>query len=89
MYNDKYSYYCRVCGLYNEDPPWGIDGSCSTFNICDCCGTEFGYHDFTLEGIRQQRDIWLKNPYQWDTPSAKPDDWSLEEQLKNIQKQFL
>lgn len=88
MRKDNCSHYCRVCGLYNEDPPWEFDGACPTFNICDCCGTEFGYHDFTLSGIRRQRSIWLKNPYQWDTPSAQPDDWSLEEQLKNIPEQF-
>lgn len=88
MRKDNCNHYCRVCGLYNEDPSWGIDESCPTFNICVCCGTEFGYHDFTLIGIRQQRNIWLRHPDQWDTPSAKPDDWSLEEQLKNIPEQF-
>ena len=88
MRNNNLNKHCRVCGYYNIDPPWGNDGSSPSFNICDCCGSEFGYHDFTLIGIRRQRSIWLEHPNQWNNPSAKPNDWSLEEQLKNIPEQF-
>ena len=37
---------CRVCGWYMEGYlPYGEDGSLPTFDMCDCCGVEFGYQD--------------------------------------------
>lgn len=33
---------CRVCGYYIDDLPWGKDGNCPTYEICPCCGDEFG-----------------------------------------------
>jgi hypothetical protein len=89
MHNDNSLHYCRVCGHYNVDLPWGKNGSLPSFNICDCCGSEFGYHDFSIIGIRRQREAWLKHADNWNNPSAKPKDWNLEAQLKNIPKQFL
>lgn len=41
-------HFCRVCGLYIEDEPWGKDGSCPTYEICSCCGVEFGNEDYIL-----------------------------------------
>jgi hypothetical protein len=40
---------CRVCGLDQQSPPWGVDGKSPTYAICDCCGVEFGYEDSTRE----------------------------------------
>jgi hypothetical protein len=54
MHNNS-TYYCRVCGLKYTEPPWGEDGKTSTFNICICCGAEFGYHDFTIKGVKEYR----------------------------------
>ena len=89
MLNDKSAHYCRVCGHYNEDFSWGREEATPSFNICDCCGTEFGYHDFTIKGIRRRREIWLKQASEWNNVSAKPKVWDLERQIKNIPKQFL
>ncbi len=80
--------YCRVCGLYNEDFPWGEDGKSPNYDYCFCCGVEFGNQDYTLESIRQYRENWLKNGAQWDEPSKKPEKWNLEVQLKQIPKEF-
>lgn len=49
MVNKNASTFCRVCGLDQDENPWGEDNASPTFDICACCGTEFGYHDFTLE----------------------------------------
>ena len=40
-------YICPVCGYaYLEEPPRDEKGRPS-FDICDCCGIEFGYEDCT------------------------------------------
>lgn len=52
---------CRVCGKIQDDPPWGEDGKCPNYDICDCCGVEFGYGDCTLTAIRASRERWLVN----------------------------
>lgn len=77
---------CRVCGFINDDeePPWGEDGRCPTFNFCDCCGVEFGYQDCLYENIKRVRRQWLRDGAQWDDPKAKPANWNVVEQLDNV-----
>ena len=79
---------CRVCGKLQYDPPWGEDGQCPTYDICDCCGVEFGYGDCTLKAVRAFRERWLANGANWKYLKEKPTNWSLEEQLKQIPKEF-
>jgi hypothetical protein len=67
--NKDESYYCRVCGLEQDFQPWGKDGKTPAFEICGCCGVDFGYQDCSLKYV-------------------KPTNWSLEEQLKNIPKEY-
>lgn len=53
---------CKVCGLFYPDFfPWGEAGDCASFDICDCCGTTFGYQDCSEEAIKEQREKWLKD----------------------------
>lgn len=84
-------WHCRVCGLNEDDElPWGEDGKTASFNICSCCGAEFGYDDYDLYGIRLYRKEWLeKKNAEWFRPKEKPANWSLEDQLKHIPKEFL
>ena len=87
MRNDK-QYRCRVCGLLCDGNQWGDDGKSPSYDICDCCGVEFGNEDCTLDGIRKYRDDWLKNGAKWFNPKAKPDDWSLQGQMNNIPVEY-
>jgi hypothetical protein len=82
MHNDQYA--CRVCGLLQEEPPWGTDGASPTFGICDCCGVEFGYEDATPAATRRYRETWLGRGAPWTSPKEKPAGWSLERQLEQI-----
>ena len=75
---------CRVCGCYSENFPWGEDGKSPTYEICPCCGVQFGVKDITPEEIQNERDLWVKSKYKWFNPDMKPTKWSFEEQLKNI-----
>ena len=85
----KPNYYCRVCGLIQDDPPWGNDNNTPSFNICSCCGVEFGYEDATLNAIKNYRTTWLANGSEWFETKDKPIEWLLENQLKNIPNEYL
>lgn len=80
---EKTIYPCRVCGLDQEYDAWNP----TLYDICDCCRTEFGLHDTSLEQVRKIRMHWLttgakrgylKNPSNWHTIE------DLTSQLKNI-----
>jgi hypothetical protein len=88
MTNEINKLACRVCGKIQDDPPWGEDGQCPTYDICDCCGIEFGYGDCTLKAIQASRERWLAKDAKWKYPEEKPTSWSLEEQMKNIPEEY-
>jgi hypothetical protein len=79
--------HCRVCGLEQDEPPRNEQGRAS-YDICVCCGTEAGFDDLTLTGVRQRRKEWLDNGAQWFRKREKPPDWDLEQQLKNIPPEY-
>lgn len=58
-------YGCPVCGYgLLQSPP-------ANHSICPCCGTEFGYDDFT-KSHRQLRDEWLRSGAYWFSSSTVP-----------------
>ena len=81
-------YSCRVCGRIQAEPPWGETGKFPTYDICDCCGVEFGYEDSTVESVQRYRHEWVKGGCQWFNASARPADWKYEEQARNIPAAF-
>ena len=68
------NYTCPVCGYDElEDPP-------SNWNICDSCGTEFGYHDARISH-EELRRRWVANGARWHSPDFPPPiHWSAIEQ---------
>lgn len=77
-------YRCRICGLLQDEKPWGDDEKSPIFETCDCCGVEFGYEDETTDSIDDFREHWLKQGAKWYTPKAKPKEWNVNDQLKTI-----
>jgi len=77
---------CPSCGLTGVHPR--DDFGCATFEICECCGMEFGYEDSTIESTRGHRERWLAAGAQWFEPKAKPQGWNLELQLANLPERF-
>jgi hypothetical protein len=76
---------CLVCGYpAGNEPPWGADGRCPTYDICPCCGCEFGYEDSRASGIKNYREAWIAEGCQWFDPKQKPKDWKLDDQIQNI-----
>ena len=80
MLSDRKS-NCRVCGLHLQEPPWGENGTDPNWEICPCCGVEFGYEDQTVESANRFRNEWIANGAVWFENSEKPIDWKLEHQL--------
>lgn len=72
---------CRVCGLLQDDPPWGADGRTPSFELCECCGTEFGYEDATQAGVERARARWAASGYVWAEPTSRPVGWDPQDQL--------
>ncbi len=87
--NNQSIYFCRICGLKQLEPPWGFDNDSPSHDICACCKTEFGYEDSSLKAIKVNRARWLQSGSDWWHPEQKPENWSREEQMKNIPPQFL
>lgn len=86
MRNDvvKDPHLCRVCGYYSEEPPWGLTGDEPTFDICPCCGVEWGYEDATQLAIERYRNAWLASGAQWYDPTIPSDDLSPSVRLARI-----
>jgi hypothetical protein len=80
----KANNYCRVCGYELSVPPWGIDNNSPTWEICPCCGTEFGYEDCTPMSVRKKREEWILNGKKWFYERKKPTNWDYSIQCMNI-----
>lgn len=69
---------CLVCG-YGGDQEF----SPSDYQICGCCGTEFGYDDRVLTH-QELRLEWIRMGFPWfDLDEPKPYAWDPLQQLLN------
>lgn len=59
-----------------------------TFEICSCCGVEFGYEDIAIAGIVRFRNAWIARGKEWFRTDKKPKDWSWERQKERIPDVF-
>lgn len=76
--------FCKVCGYKLNYLPWGEDGETPCFDICPCCGVEFGNEDYTEESLKEYRAKWISEGAHWFDPNLQPQNWSLQEQISNI-----
>jgi len=82
--DDDRLHRCRVCGLRYDEPPWGPDGTEASFDLCVCCGVQFGYGDHTKTLLDRARRDWLRAGAEWSFGKLKPENWSLRAQLKTV-----
>ena len=80
--------FCRVCGFFTDDLPWGEDNVTPTYEICACCGVEFGNEDYTYESTLRYRRKWLAENAKFYECEYKPNSWNLQEQMNNIPKDY-
>ena len=75
---------CRICGLLQDDLPWGKDDNDPTYELCGCCGAVFGIDDLDLDSIRKYRNDWVLGGHKWNREQEKPEDWLPETQIIEI-----
>ena len=79
------NHLCPVCGWSHlKHPPRNATGGAS-FEICPCCGFEFGFDDddqgLTYEEARRR---WVEAGRQWWSTSRKaPEGWDAGQQLRD------
>ncbi len=75
---------CPVCGYSGLDkPPYNGFGNPS-FDICDCCGTQLGYHDHSTS-FAVLRDRWIAKGMPWHSRAfAAPAGWDPVQQLRSL-----
>lgn len=72
-------YYCPVCGYGPFSQAYGsVSEIRRSYEICDCCGCEYGYSD-NLAHLEK----WISEGCPWSVAKARPDDWSLDQQLSH------
>lgn len=57
-----------------------------SFDICPCCGVEWGYEDATPTAIMSYRNAWVASGAQWYDASIVSDGLSTVERLKRLDK---
>lgn len=57
---------CLVCGLVGLEAPAYDSHGCASFEICSCCGTEFGYDDATRSHA-ELRAAWIEGGMKWQS----------------------
>ena len=74
---------CPVCGYNGLHEPAYDRFGCSSFEICPCCGTEFGYQDAgrSHESLRRE---WIAKGMPWHFPDARPARWDPVQQLRSV-----
>lgn len=74
MPNKKY--ICPICGYTQLSEPAYDEYSCSSYDICPCCGNKFGYSDagFSHKDLRK---IWVSEGCIWNsTVIPSPKNWN-------------
>jgi hypothetical protein len=72
----------------HEDPPYEFRYGQASYEICECCGFEFGNDDnpgtSSAETFEQYRRQWISDGAQWFSPEKRPANWDLTHQLLEI-----
>lgn len=89
-------FICPICGypdleeaplnyIENETRFYSYNKGAPTYEICPCCGIEFGYGDYE-KSWEQIRKEWIESGYKWRHPKYKPNNWDPKKQLQNLEK---
>ena len=93
-YNELDSLVCPCCGYDRLDEPPYLDDKLTrgSYEVCSCCGFEYGFHDFS-EGysFKGWQEKWISEGFNFSTQNEQPEKWNrkiMEAQLKNIEKAY-
>lgn len=78
----------QVIDLSKVKPPYCEFWGNPSYEVCDCCGFEFGFDDdpggtAKAETFDEYLAHWISKGCQWFTPKKRPHDWSIEDQLES------
>lgn len=72
---------CPVCGYTGLEEAAYDEQGCPSFDICPCCGTEFGYDDHA-EAHAELRRKWVEGGMRWwSRTTLPPPEWEPQKQL--------
>ena len=68
------------------EPPYEDSLGPASYDVCSCCGFEFGFDDnpgasARADSFESYRQDWLDRGAPWFSPVARPAGWSVDEQL--------
>ena len=80
---------CPICNYDKlKEPPYNEYGD-GSYEICPCCGFEFGVDDFPEKEKCQTewRMRWINDGYKWWSKHINPpQDWNPQKQLESLKK---
>jgi hypothetical protein len=69
------------------EPPYSRHFGMPSFEVCPCCGFEFGNDDEPGTGdavsFRSYLRAWIGRGARWFDPKQQPQNWLLDDQLKS------
>jgi hypothetical protein len=77
---------CPVCGFDDLDEPPYSDAGDGLFEICPCCGFQFGVSDDN-QGVsfHEWREWWINQGMSWSSKGIPaPQGWDPHQQLSNL-----
>jgi hypothetical protein len=75
-------FLCPVCGYEHLDSAAFDDQGSASFELCPCCGTEFGYDDASTTHA-ELRERWLSAGARWHSGSVIPPlGWDANSQVR-------
>ena len=66
-------------------PPYYVHWGDASYEVCDCCGFEFGNDDHGMNSNLSFEDYltkWIARGTPWFSPDFKTPDWSLDNPLR-------
>jgi hypothetical protein len=73
-----------VCGYDALLEPAYDEKGCASFEICPCCGTEFGYDDSSTRH-RDLQEKWVAGGSRWwSKAQPPPSGWDPKAQLRKV-----
>ncbi len=84
--NAKAKFQCPICGCHELEKPPRSPTTGGSYEICPCCGFEFGYDDDD-QGISdaEWRRRWVAKDMRWWSRARRPPPgWDPIEQLRRL-----
>jgi hypothetical protein len=72
---------CPICGYELSFAPY--EDGLASFEICPCCGNQFGYDDAT-RSHEELRGDWIAKGMPWFSAGPKPPNWNPAKQLERF-----